>query len=95
MSTTKGIFVWVAMMIPPFAFYVLLERLLTNIPFLDDYDSVLAYLLRCKKESGLNHFVEIVTSQHAEYRLMFENAIFGVRSALLGHANIDALSILV
>ena len=94
MSIRKRFFVWIAILIPPIAFYVLLARTLTAIPFLDDYHVVLAFLLRWKNESGIQHLIEIVTYQDNNYRLMFENAILGIQYSILGHTNLTALAII-
>jgi hypothetical protein len=85
---------WIAIAIPPITFYILLAHSLTKLPFADDYDSVLQYLLTWKLEHGFQHIVQIFTAQHNEYRLIFENAIFGIQYELLGHTNLEALSIL-
>jgi hypothetical protein len=82
------------MLVPPITFYAFLSKSLTSIPFLDDYHAVLGFLLLWKKESGIKHILEILTYQHTDYRLMFENAIFGAQYVILGHTNIKALSIL-
>ena len=92
--TSTRIAGWLAIAIPPIAFYVLLARSLTKLPFADDYDSVLQYLLKWQSERGFQHIVQIFTAQHNEYRLIFENAIFGIQYELLGHTNLEALSIL-
>jgi hypothetical protein len=92
--TTKRLAAWIAIAIPPIAFYVLLACSLTKLPFADDYDSVLNYLLKWKSESGLQHIAQIITSQHNEYRLIFENTIFGIQFAIMGHTNLEFLSIL-
>jgi hypothetical protein len=85
---------WVLFLLPPTAFYIFLFRSLSSIPFYDDYDSVLAFLLRWQHEHGWQHVVEIVHWQHNEYRLMLESAVFGTQYALLGHTNIKALCFL-
>jgi len=92
--SAKKLLAWVTIAIPPAAFYALLGMSLTKLPFADDYNSVLEYLLKWKTESGFQHVVQIFTAQHNEYRLMFENAIFGIQYEILGHANMMALSII-
>ena len=94
MSIVKKLFIWIAILIPPIAFYVLVVRSLTGLPVADDYDSVLQFLLLWKKGSGISHVIQIVTYQHNEYRLMFENAVVGVQYAILGHTNFKELAIL-
>jgi len=80
--------------IPPFSFYLLLARALNRLPMDDDYHAQLAFLLQWKKESGIQHIVEILTYQHNDYRLMFQNAIFGVQYAILGHTDVLTLKVL-
>lgn len=91
---TKIMCVYALLLVPPTLFYFLLFRSLSIFPFFDDYNSVLEFLLRWKRESGLQHIQEIVSFQHNEYRLMFESAIFGAQYGLFGHTNLKALSIL-
>lgn len=90
----KKIAFWIAILLPPFTFYLFLTRSLIGLPVTDDYHSPLAFLLRWKKESGIQHLVQIVTFQHTDYRLMFENAVIGIQYSLLGHTNLKALTIL-
>lgn len=92
--TARRIAGLVAIAIPPIAFYILLAHSVTKLPFADDYDSVLAYLLTWKSQSGFQHIVQIFTAQHNEYRLIFENAIFGIQYSILGHTNLEFLSVL-
>jgi hypothetical protein len=94
LSLFKRITIWVAILIPPFTFYLFLARSLTGLPVTDDYHSPLAFLLRWKQESGMQHLVQIVTFQHTDYRLMFENAVIGIQYSILSHTNLKALTIL-
>jgi hypothetical protein len=84
----------VLLVVPPVCFYFLLFNSLTSLPLFDDYNSVFEFLLRWKQETDLNHLWEIFTFQHNEYRLIFENAVFGLQYAILGHANLTALSVI-
>lgn len=88
------ILAWTAIAIPPIYFYILAFRSLSSLPFLDDYDAPLAFLLRWKRERGLQHLVEIVTWQHNEYREWFLNSLFGTQYLILGHVDIKAIAIL-
>lgn len=88
---------WVALLliaIPPAVFYFLVLKSQTNIPFLDDYGSVLDFMLALKQANVLGKLVLIVMAQHNEYRLAFENAIFALQYGILGHADIKSLSLL-
>jgi hypothetical protein len=94
LSRLKRITIWIAILIPPFTFYLFLARSLAGLPVTDDYHSPLAFLLRWKSESGLQHLIQIVTFQHTDYRLMFENAVIGIQYSILGHTNLKALTLL-
>lgn len=85
---------WMVIILPPFCFYYLLMRSVSSIPFLDDYNSILSFLLHWKQDHGFQHIVRILFWQHNEYRLMFENAIVSAQYAMLGHTDIKALCIL-
>jgi len=80
--------------IPPVIFYILLLKSQTNIPFLDDYGSILDFMLALKQADFFGKLVLVITAQHNEYRLIFENAIFALQYAILGHADIRSLSLL-
>ncbi len=94
LSKSRLVAMWCAILLPPAYFYLLLSRSLSRLPFLDDYYSVLQFLLEWKQEHGMQHVVQILTSQHNEYRLMFENVFFGLQYSLLGHTDLRALAIL-
>jgi hypothetical protein len=81
-------------LIPPAAFYLLLAKSLVSLPFMDDYQAVLGFLLQWKNETGLGRLFQIATYQHNEYRCMFGNAITGIQYQILGHTNLQVLSIL-
>jgi hypothetical protein len=93
MSIVKKTFLWGAMLFPPVIFYAFLARSLTNLPFADDYDTVLHFLLQWRKEGWIKHLVQVMTFQHNDYRCMFENGIVGIQYGLLGHTNLKVLSI--
>ena len=94
LSKSRAAAISCAILLPPVYFYFLLSRSLSRLPFLDDYTSVLQFLLQWKQEHGVQHLVQILTSQHNEYRLMFENVFFGLQYALLGHTDLRALAML-
>ena len=54
MSFVKRASIWGAMLIPPVIFYALLARSLTGLPFADDYDTILRFLLQWRKRGGSN-----------------------------------------
>lgn len=82
------------MSIPPVIFYVFLAKSLTGIPFADDYDTVLRFLLQWRTEGWIKHLAQVVTFQHNDYRCMFENGVVGIQYALLGRADLKMLSML-
>jgi hypothetical protein len=84
----------VLLVVPPVIFYFLLFSSLSVFPFFDDYNSVFEFLLRWKRESGLHHIIEILSFQHNEYRLVFENAIFAAQYTMFGQTNLKVLSVL-
>jgi hypothetical protein len=85
---------WIVIILPPVCFYYLLMESVSSIPFLDDYNSILSFLLHWKEDHGFQHVVRILFWQHNEYRLMFENAIVSAQYAMRGHTDIKALCIL-
>jgi hypothetical protein len=94
MPVIKKASVWIAMLIPPVAFYVLLARSLVSVPIQDDYHAILGFLLQWKNERGIKHILEIMTYQHNDYRFMFENTIVAIQYTILGHTNLEVLSIM-
>lgn len=91
---TKRTSILLGILLPPLAFYWLLSRSITALPFADDYDSILRYLVLWKHESLRLRLVQILTYQHNDYRCMVENAVVGFQYSLLGHANLTALCII-
>jgi hypothetical protein len=87
-------FAWTAILIPPICFYILLWKSLCGIPYLDDYGGSLSFLLKWKRERGLQHLLQIITWQHNEYRLMLLNLIVGLQYWALGHVDLKTLAML-
>jgi hypothetical protein len=85
---------WTAIVIPAISFYLLLSKTLSRLPYLDDYNGPLAFLLQWKQQRGIEHLVQIITWQHNEYRLMLMNALVGAQYATIGHIDLRALAIL-
>jgi hypothetical protein len=94
MSGAKKAFFWVGLLVPPIIFYTALARSLSDLPFADDYDTVLGFLLQWRNRGWADHLVQIFTFQHNDYRCMLENAVVGAQYGLLGHTDIRVLSIL-
>jgi hypothetical protein len=61
--------------IPVIAFYTILLRNVLNIPFLDDYGAVLDLTNHTANLSPWNQFCYLLTSQHNEYKLIFEHGV--------------------
>lgn len=94
MSRSKQLFFWTAISAPPLYFYWFLVKSLQGLPVSDDYGAVLLYLLRWRHETTAGRIIQVLTSQNNDYRLMFENAVYGVQYASLGHTNLKALAIM-
>ncbi len=92
-SRSVRLWAWVAIVIPPVFFYLLASRAQSSLPYLDDYNGPLAFLLEWKQQHGLQHLTEIVTWQHNEYRLVLLNALLGLQYSVLGHIDLKALAI--
>jgi hypothetical protein len=93
MSGVKKAFIWIGILIPPVIFYATLARSLSDLPFADDYDTILGFLLQWRNRGWVEHIAQVFTFQHNDYRCMLENAIVGTQYTLLGHTNIRVLSI--
>ena len=68
--------------------YSIALRTSINIPHLDDYHAALQFINIYSTGNGvLRHLGEIVTWQHNQYKLMFENAVFVLDYDITGHLN--------
>jgi len=86
-----------AMMIatPAILFYGILFRQLVNLPFLDDYEAVLAFVNQLVQEkSGAAKFRFFLAQQHNEYKLFFVHGVAWIQDALIGHVNFAQLCVL-
>ena len=80
--------------IPVVIFYTLTFRVLVNLPFMDDYGNVLKFLNILHGKPGLRaKAYYLLTVQHNEYKLFFENTVFVLQYAVLGHTNLVFLCI--
>lgn len=79
---------------PIVLFYALLSRTLTGLPFNDDYNAVLMFLLKWQAASGWHKVALIWTHQHNEYRLAFQNTIYALQYGALGHVVMKPLTVL-
>ena len=82
-----------AILLPILVFYGALARFAINIPFLDDYDGVLAFLEHYAQLPGRMAKVGyILSAQHNEYKTMFANFVIAAQYGLSGHPNFLLLS---
>jgi hypothetical protein len=83
------------LLLPIAIFYLLLARASVDLPFLDDYLSVLDFLnVHVQLPTLGAKAAHLLTAQHNEYKLLFENCIFLSDHALFGHVNFVVLSAL-
>lgn len=80
------------MLAPIVFFYKTLLTEAVNIPYQDDYDSVLRFLNSLIQMSGLHsRVINTLTAQHNEYKLIFENVVFAAQYYTFGRINFVAL----
>ena len=80
---------------PILAFYGMLARETVNIPFLDDYSGVLGFISKWSLlGTGREKLMNILTSQHNEYKLIFADALYAFQYRIFGHINFAVLSII-
>jgi hypothetical protein len=83
-----------AIFLPVVVFYVELLRECNDIPYWDDYDA-LDFLTQLSKLPTVSAKIGFLLSfQHNEYRLVFENLIFALQNKLSGHVSFMALALL-
>ncbi len=79
---------------PIVIFYFLLSQTLTGLPFNDDYNAVLRFLIKWHGASGWPRLALIWTHQHNEYRLAFQNTLYALQYSLLGQVVMKPLTTL-
>jgi hypothetical protein len=89
----RRILLWSILAIPIVAFYTILAIHVLNVPFLDDYETVLPFMTQFSQLGTLHRIGLIFTFQHNEYKLIFENAIFALQYLFLHHPNFIFLCI--
>ena len=94
LSGRERLFCIVAMLCPILLFYGLLSRTLTGLPFNDDYNAVLTFLLKWNAASGWSKLAVLWTHQHNEYRLAFQNVIYALQYEALGRVAMKPLTVL-
>jgi hypothetical protein len=81
--------------LPILVFYALLAKAAVNLPFFDDYPTVLQFLnIHLQLTTAGAKTAHLFTAQHNEYKLLFENCVFLIDRALFGHVNFILLSAL-
>jgi hypothetical protein len=77
---------WCLLFVPVLITAVICIRTAVNIPYEDDYDSILDFLLRYIREPGwLYRMGWILTAQHVQYKLWFLNSIVALQYEVTGH----------
>lgn len=94
LDRTSLVFCVILLICPIVLFYTLLSRTLTGLPFNDDYNAVLMFLLRWHAASGLHKAALIWNHQHNEYRLAFQNTIYALQYGALGRVVMKPLTVL-
>ena len=80
---------------PVAIFYGILFHSLTSIPNEDDYETILAFLNETVRIDGFRRkCIWLITSQHNEYKLIFEHAVAWIQLQFLGHVSIIALGVI-
>jgi hypothetical protein len=85
--TKKKIGSLAAILAPIICFYTILIHHLINLPLEDDYETVLPFMARFSTMDWPHRLGLIFQFQHNEYKLIFENAVFALQYAVLGHPN--------
>ena len=85
----------VMMSIPVLSFYFFLKSGLTNIPYWDDYDSVLSFLIKFVEQHGvINKILLILLTQHNEYKIIFGNMLFALLYLIFGRIDFSCLQVI-
>jgi hypothetical protein len=72
-------------LLPIAVFYAILFREMRNVPIIDDYQTILDFVLKLRDLPGLGHkLLWIVTSQHLEYKFPVMNAVVALQWAITG-----------
>jgi len=77
------------MAIPAGIFYTILYRNAVNLPIFDDYANILDFSNKLLQLHGVfNRIFLVLTYQHNEYKLIFENTVVTSQYFLLGHISL-------
>jgi len=86
-ATGKKAVVLFLLAVPFLAYVLCLQRLAVNIPFEDDYDAVLRFMLEFLRAGSWGEKLTLLFSQHNEHRLVFDRLIFLASYYLFGELN--------
>ena len=75
--------------LPALAYCALLANTAVNVPYLDDYDTVLRFLLETRRGDG--EPLKLLFAQHVEHRLVFLHVIALAMAGATGHVDFVAL----
>jgi len=85
-STQFRLTVLLTLLPPASLFYLLLWKSSCTLPIADDYHAVLDFTYRFASSSGIGQkLLTLITFQHNEYKLIFENSVFAAQWSLTGH----------
>lgn len=85
----------ILVILPAIFFYAILFRHLVNAPFADDYYALFDFVNQLHEAPTLSAKIYyFFVSQHNEYKLFFENAVFWAQVRCLGQIHIKLLCIL-
>jgi hypothetical protein len=74
--------------------YAILWREATSLPLLDDYHALFVFDLTQQHLSAAGRWLAIITTQHVDYKLVFEHALAAAQFALAGHIDLRPLVLL-
>jgi hypothetical protein len=77
--------------IPALLYFRIVAKYSVNIPWSDDYDAILAFLLQFKVASFWDK-LGLLFSQHNEHRIFTSRVVYVLYDALFGHINFRALT---
>lgn len=87
----SSLFLFAAIVAPPFFFYSIVYKYAVNIPYWDDYAAILEFLLRYQDADGALPRLKILFAQHNEHRIAFGNLATVIIYKLIGGVDFRAL----
>ena len=76
--------------LPALAYCLLLATTAVNVPYLDDYDTILRFLLETREAEGKP--LKLLFSQHVEHRLVLLRATALAMAGITGHVDFIAFA---